>query len=101
MNTSEKTRAIAKVLTLADEETLALLLDDLMTENEIDKIHERIKIIECLSQKLSQRETAQKAEAAIATVTRGAYLMKKPTFMLDTIIDEHHEKGWWKRLFWG
>lgn len=100
MNTQKKSQAIAKVFTLADEETLTLLLDDLLTESEIDKIHERIKIIECLSQKLSQRATAQRTHAAIATVTRGASLMKKPTFVLDQIIHKSHTKHWWKKLFW-
>lgn len=100
MNSLDKSKAIANVLCLADEETLAMLLDDLLTDSEIDKVHERIKIIECLSQKLSQRETAKKTHAAIATVTRGALLMKKPTFILDTLIKKGQSKVWWQKLFW-
>lgn len=100
MTSFDKSKAIANVLCLADEEQLAVLLDDLLTDSEIEKVHERIKIIECLGQKLSQRETAKKTQAAIATVTRGAQLMKKPSFLLGSLIEKGLSKSWWRRAFW-
>lgn len=102
MKTEQKLKAINKILqvpqTDADREAL---LSDLLTESEIDKIHERVQIVECLQRGLSQRETSKKSGAAIATVTRGAGLMKKPGLVLDTVIQNNHTLAWWHRLFWG
>lgn len=98
---SKKLEGIAKVIHLAkDENQLVLLLEELLTSAEIDKIHERIKVITCLKEGLSQRETSQKCGAAIATVSRGARLFQKQSLVIESIIDQARAMGWWQKLFW-
>lgn len=98
---NEKLQGIAKLIGLSSGEyELIRLLDDLLTDAEIDKIHERIKIVACLKDGLSQRDAQKKTEAAIATVTRGASLLKKPQFILDRVITSAQKMSWWYKLFW-
>lgn len=97
----KKIKGIAKVIRLVrTEEDLVRLLDDIFTDSEIDKAHERVKIIACLKDGLSQRKTQTETDAAIATVSRGAQLLHKPKFILDQIISTAQNMNWWQKLFW-
>ncbi len=97
----KKIEGIAKLLLLAKSEyELMNLLDDMLTVSEVDKIHERIRIIACLKNGMSQRETQKKTDAGIATITRGAGLLKKPKLIIDHIISAAQKKSWWYKLFW-
>jgi Trp operon repressor len=98
---NKKIRGIAKVLLLTrSENELARLIDDLLTPSEVNKVHERIRIIDCYQQGFSQRETKRKTKAAIATITRGAVLVKKPGFILNRFISKAKKQSWWRTLFW-
>lgn len=77
------------------------LLDDLLTESEIDKIYERVQILDCLLKEMPQRAVAEKTKSGIATVTRGSHLLKKTDLVIDKIIDQSSQMAWWSKLFWG
>lgn len=96
-----KLKALAKLLRLAKiEETLIQCLDELLTESEVDKLHERVRVLERLKKGDSQREAAQKSGAAIATVSRGASLVKHQNLALFDLMEEANQRSWWQTLFW-
>lgn len=98
---NKKLQGIAKVLSLSkSEDELIKLLDDLLTPSEIEKLHERIKIVACLKDAMSQRETQRKTNAGIATITRGARLLQKPKLVITKIISSAQNMNWWQKLFW-
>lgn len=100
-NDKNKLQGIAKILSLAkSEDELMRLLDDLLTESELNKLHERVKIIACLKKGMSQREAQQQTNAGIATISRGARLLRKPGLIIAKIISSAQNMGWWQRLFW-
>ena len=97
----KKLLGIAKIIRLVkSEDNLVRFLDDILTESEIDNMHERTKIVACLKNGLSQRATQKETEAAIATVSRGANLMQKPKLILDKIVTLAENMAWWNKLFW-
>ena len=79
---------------------LMQLLEDLLTPAEIEKIYERVKIIDCLDQNLSQRKTLAKTGAAIATISRGAMLLQKHQVQLAKLVKISRKYTWWHTLFW-
>ena len=102
MKKDQKIKAINALLMLSmSERNSEALLDDILTESEINKIYERVQIVDCLQNGMSQRETAKKTESGIATVTRGSHLLKKPALVLDSIIEKASSMTWWQKLFWG
>ena len=94
-------KALATLLFQAQStEEMMYLLDDLLTQAEIVKLYERVKILDCLDQKMSQRETFAKTGSAIATVSRGAEVMQKEGVQLPEIIRRSRTQLWWRTLFW-
>ena len=71
---------IVKILTkITDEETMARLLFDLATPQELKSLQERLTIVSLLIQGNSYREIAKKVPSSIATVSRVArFLIKEP-----------------------
>ena len=62
---------IIKVLTkITDEETMARLLFDLATPQELKSLQERLTIVSLLIQGLSYREIAKQVPSSITTVSR-------------------------------
>jgi Trp operon repressor len=57
---------------------MALFLADLLTPAELAEINRRLKIIKLLKQDMPQRAVAKKLRIAIATITRGARVLKNP-----------------------
>lgn len=55
-------------------------LVSMFTSEEIEELNTRLKIIELLLKKVSQREIASKLKVGIATVSRGASELKKGHF---------------------
>lgn len=97
----QKKMAIAKLLLLAKSSPeMVLLIDDLLSREEIEKIYQRVRIVDCLDKNFSQRATLAKTGAAIATVTRGAELMRKGRLRLPKTIQKARECAWWDALFW-
>lgn len=98
---TKPSEAISNTLLLcANKKELSLFLEDIFTNSELEKAYERIHIIDCLDQGLSQRKTLGKVGSAIATVTRGGMLMKKPNVILPKILKKARTQNWWKKLFW-
>lgn len=101
-NIIKKAKSISNLLQLAQEEAvLHEILPILMTPSEIENIYERVKILECLQNGLSQRKTLKKTEAtAIATITRGAKVLKQVSPTLHSFFLKAQRLDWWRNLFW-
>lgn len=97
----KKVSALVELLRSAsDSKTLVAALDDLLTPQEIDTLYERVQIIACLKKGYSQRETLKRTGAALATVNRGAKVLKKASFSLGKLIDKVNSTGWWRTIVW-
>lgn len=57
---------------------MILFLHDVLTPAELAEIKRRMQIIKLLKQGLAQREVARRLKIAIATITRGARVLKNP-----------------------
>ena len=73
-----------------DADLLEDVLNDLLTPEEISVLAQRWQIVKGLAQNRPQREIAEELGVGIATVTRGARLLKKPQGGLRRIIDMIH-----------
>ncbi|MFA6304354.1 MAG: Trp family transcriptional regulator [Patescibacteria group bacterium] len=70
---------INKVLAkIKDPKFMAIFLKDLLTPAELAEIKRRLSIVKLLHQGLPQRVVAKKLKIAIATITRGARMLKNP-----------------------
>ena len=97
----KKLQGIAKVLLFTKSENeLIKLLNELLTSSEIEKLHERVKIVACLKDGMSQREAQRETDAGIATINRGARLLQQPKLIITKIISSAQKMNWWYKLFW-
>ena len=102
MKKADKIKAINALLMVSmSQKNSESLLNDVLTESEINKIYERVQILDCLKQGMSQRTTAKKTKSGIATVTRGSHLLKRKDLVIDQIIEQASQMTWWQKLFWG
>lgn len=93
--------AVARFFSMVkSEKEMQRLLDELLTDSEIAKIYERIKIVDTLLQGNSQRKTVQKTGAAIATVGRGVHLIKRQKILMPALLGKAKAHAWWRNLFW-
>jgi Trp operon repressor len=81
------------------EKEIEQLLSELLTISEIEKIHERIRILDGLLAKKSQRQVSEETGAAIVTVGRGAHLTKDSGLISGEIIRSVKRRSWWKKYF--
>ena len=65
------------LLSLNSHEKMAKALHELLTENELAEIANRLKIIEMLERGIPQRQIADQLGVGIATVTRGSKALQK------------------------
>ena len=69
------------ILKSKDAHQLAMVLDSLLTPGELAEFNNRILILEMLTAGASQREIAESLGVGIATVTRGAKVLREsPNF---------------------
>ncbi len=94
--------AISNFLSLAKSREISIeLLENLLTDSEIKKIYDRIKILDCLEKNFSQRATLKKVGGGIATVSRGAQLVKSENFAtFKKLLANARQQSWWQTLFW-
>ena len=98
---NKKLQGIAKIIMLAkNEDEVIGIMHDILTESEIEKVHERIKVFACLKDGLSYRETSREADSAIATVSHGARFLRKSAMVIRKILDSAQKMNWWYKLFW-
>ena len=89
---------------LQNEDEIECLLQELLTNSEINVLSKRWRILEMLNKKIPQREIAKELKVSLCKVTRGAKLLKNK----DTIIHKHLKKDKTenddtsesKRFFW-
>jgi len=93
----EKLSFIGNIIKMTkSNEELILLLDDLLTPSEAEKIYERVHIVSHLIDHTPQRSIVEKTGAGIATVTRGSFLLKKPNSILSKFITKARKASWWR-----
>ena len=61
---------------IEDEKEAKMLMEDLLTPQEVESIAERWQIIQQLEKGLPQREIAKKLNASIVKITRGSRVMQ-------------------------
>ncbi len=69
----ETFRSVAK-----DDATLFMFVQDLFTPAELEEFVRRWQIVKLLSTGKTQREVAEKLHVSIATVSRGARMLRNP-----------------------
>lgn len=80
---------VEKLTLIDDQKTMSFFLDDLLTEKELREMSSRLQILKRLLNKMSQREVAAELKVGIATVTKGAVVLKK-----------ERNKSWWTSWLW-
>jgi len=102
LSKSAKIKALVSFLAMPkSRENLDIVLENLLTSSEITKIYDRIRILDCLERGLSQRETQERVGGGIATISRGADMVKAPKFNIFAgILAEARLQSWWNTLFW-
>lgn len=89
---------------LQNEDEIECLLQELLTNSEINVLSKRWRILEMLNKKIPQREIAKELKVSLCKVTRGAKLLKNK----DTVIHKYFNKDKAddekttesRRLFW-
>ena len=96
-----KIKGLAKFLGLAKNDSeREQFLRDLLTDNEIKKLHERVRIIAYLSYGASQRDAVEGTKAGITTVSRGARVISDPRNIVSKYVQQVFKTRWWRELFW-
>lgn len=71
---------------IADPDEMTQLLETFLTLKELSELENRLKILEMLSQGISQRQIARTLGVGIATVTRGAQAYNRHKVILDKYV---------------
>jgi len=101
MTSEKKVSGMAQFFSQIESvEDLERVIPELLTDSEIDKIHERLKILQCLDEGFSQRETVKRTGAAIATIGRGAQVIKNKKIKILDYIRHSSTQSWWQKFFW-
>lgn len=102
LSKSQKIEALAEFLAMPkSRENLDIVLENLLTDSELTKIYDRVRILDSLDRNLSQRETLNRVGGGIATISRGAAMVKAKTFgIFAGILDDARIQTWWHKLFW-
>ena len=84
MNTNDNPRQqlIKALCRISSPKEMASVLDCLLTTKELQEIENRLRIFEGLDQHLPQREIAARLGVGIATVTRGAQVIKTDPYIV-------------------
>lgn len=67
---------------LKSDSEVTRLLNELLTESELDTLSKRWRIVKMLNSGLTQREIAKELKVSLCKVTRGAKILKKPDSMV-------------------
>ena len=78
-NIKELSQIISK---LKDDKEIYKLLNELLSESELDVLSKRWRIVKMLNSGLTQREIAKELKVSLCKVTRGAKILKKPDSMV-------------------
>lgn len=82
---------IISTLKTADE--VEILLNELLTQSELDDVEQRWNILKMLNQKESQRNISKKLTVSLCKITRGAKILKNEKSILRRILfDESWRK---------
>lgn len=82
------------LLALSQKDEVTRFLTDLCTPSEIEALRQRWAVAQLLDQELPQRETAERAQASIATVTRVArFLQHERHRGYRVVLDRLHKRG--------
>lgn len=70
-------KQISKIVSQMDEVEINRFLSELLTESELSVLSKRWRILNMLSQGVTQREIAKELQVSLCKVTRGAKIIKK------------------------
>jgi len=102
MTKQEKIKGLSKIFDSVNSEIeFQLLIPEIMTESEIERIHERFRIIDALNEGRSQRDVKKITGSATATITRGSAQLQKGADAMIQLIEQARQHAWWRKLFWG
>lgn len=59
-----------------DEKEAEMLLQDILTPQELESVAERWQLVQALAQGLPQREIAKKLDVSISKITRGSRMLQ-------------------------
>lgn len=86
MKKKSQNAALAELFcSIQDPKDMKQFLDGFMTASEIDHLWERWRIIELLLEGQSQRSVKSNLEVSIATVSRGAHVLKSHAALMRKI----------------
>ena len=102
LSKSAKIKALVEFFSMPkSRKNLDIILENLLTDSELTKIHDRIKILDSLESGLSQRDTLDRIGGGIATISRGAAMVKAKKFNIFAgILESARLQSWWRKLFW-
>ena len=69
-------KQISKIISKMDEAEINKFLSEMLTESELSVLSKRWRILNMLSQGITQREIAKELQVSLCKVTRGAKIMK-------------------------
>ena len=72
----ESIKQISKIISKMDEAEINKFLSEMLTESELSVLSKRWRILNMLSQGITQREIAKELQVSLCKVTRGAKIMK-------------------------
>lgn len=72
----QRTQLYELIASIATAKEARLLLEDLLTPQELDQLTERWQLVQLLAAGTPQREIAKKLGVSIATVTRGSRMLQ-------------------------
>lgn len=69
-------KQISNIISKMDEVEINMFLSELLTESELSVLSKRWRILNMLSQGVTQREIAKELQVSLCKVTRGAKIIK-------------------------
>lgn len=70
-------KQISNIISKMDEVEINRFLSELLTESELSVLSKRWRILNMLSQGVTQREIAKELQVSLCKVTRGAKIVKR------------------------
>ena len=84
---------------IRNEKEARMLLEDILTPQEIQDIAERWQIVRALAAGIPQRTIAENLDVSIATITRGSRMLKAGSGGFHHFLNKSGMKKGWRWLF--
>ena len=81
-------KEIINVLNSLSEAEKSIFLEEILTQNELNILSKRWRILKMLNQGLTQREVVKALDVSLCNVTRGAKILKDKNAIVGKILKE-------------